>query len=226
MTHASPAIGLIDSGVAGLPSGYIAASSGFTAGSDGSAMATEAIDDQLGHGSALAAVLLRDAPVFRLLNAQVFTDRLICTAAQVAAALDWLVTRKVRLVNMSFGLREDRPILRLACERALGQGVILMAAAPARGGPVFPAAYPGVIRATGDARCAPWEISFLDNGQADFGAHTRAGETAVIGASVGCAHVSARALRFFAKYPAGTAMQLAAWLVEQSSYRGPERRLC
>ncbi|MDH4041337.1 MAG: S8 family serine peptidase [Gammaproteobacteria bacterium] len=239
---ASLAIGLIDSGVAGLPLTYTGAARGFLAGPQGTVLETEATEDQLGHGSAMAAILLRDAigraqgdtpddsppvaPEFSLLNAQVFAGKLSCTAAQVAAALDWLLEQRVHLVNMSFGLREDRPLLRQACERALGEGVVLVAATPARGEPVFPAAYPGVIRATGDARCAPGDISFLDTRQADFGGHVRAGQTNVAGASVGCAHVSARAARFLAAHPGSSPAQLRAWLVEQASYRGPERRVC
>lgn len=223
---ASLAIGLIDSGVAGLSPAWVAASRGFVAGPDGEVRAIAATDDQLGHGATLAGILLAGAPGSRLLNAQVFSRTLSCSAAQVAAALAWLLEQRVHLINMSFGLREDRPLLRQACARALGEGVTLVAAAPARGEAVFPAAYAGVIRATGDARCAPGEISFLDTAQADFGAHVRAGGTNVAGASVGCAHVSALAARFLAANPGSSPAQLRAWLIGQANYHGPERRVC
>jgi hypothetical protein len=219
------AIGLIDSGVTGLPPDCIAASRSFVVGPEGDVIATDAAVDRLGHGTALASILLHGAPDGALLNAQVFTRRLSCSASQVAAALGWLVEQRVQLVNMSFGLREDRASLRQACERALGEGVILVAAAPARGEAVFPASYPGVIRATGDARCAPGEISFLDTLQADFGAHVRAGDSPVAGASVGCARVSALAAQFLAGRAGATPGQLRDWLAGQASYRGPERRL-
>src|SRR5690606_31825954 len=49
-------------------------------------------------------------------------------------------------------------------------GVLLVAAAPAAGAMTFPAAYPGVIRVTGDARLAPGELSFLGDSRAAFGA--------------------------------------------------------
>ena len=55
-----------------------------------------------------------------------------------------------------------------ACAALLGQGAVLVAAHPARGAPCFPAAYPGVIAATGDARCGWQELSQL--GPALFGA--------------------------------------------------------
>lgn len=219
-------LGLIDSGIAGPQSASVAASRCFVAADDGEVRQADAAPDQLGHGTALAAILLQGAPDGRLLNAQVFRHTLVCGAAQVAAALDWLVQQRAQLVNMSFGLREDRPSLRNACERALAQGMILVAATPARGEPVFPAAYAGVIRATGDARCAPGELSFLDSSQVDFGGHVRAGVSTVAGASVGCAHVTARAAGFLGANPGSSAAQLRAWLAAQASYRGPERRLC
>ena len=220
------ALGLIDSGIAGPLLESVTASRCFLAAADGDVSQAAAADDQLGHGTALAGILLQGAPDASLLNAQVFCRTLSCSAAQVGAALDWLCEQGAQLVNMSFGLREDRPSLRMACERALEQGVILVAAAPARGEPVFPAAYAGVIRATGDARCAPGELSFLNTSQADFGGHVRAGATGVAGASVGCAQVAARAAAFLSAHPGGSAAQLRTWLAEQASYRGPERRVC
>ncbi len=219
-------VGLIDSGVSGLPTAFVAASRSFQSGPDGKLVEKEAEDDRLGHGSALARILLdKGAPACTLLNAQVFSRQLSCSARQVAAALSWLLDQGVSLVNMSFGLREDRPVLREACERAQAMGVILIAAAPARGEPVFPASYPGVTRATGDARCSIDEISFLDTIQADFGAYVRVAGSAIAGASVGCAHVSAHASHFLASSPGASGTQLRQWLVDRSSYHGPERRL-
>jgi hypothetical protein len=219
-------VGLIDSGVAADNPGRVSASRAFRAGADDAVGAAEASPDQLGHGTALAQILLAAEPGCVLLNAQVFSDRLSCGAAQVAAALDWLVQQGARLVNMSFGLREDRAVLRSACERAQAAGVVLVAASPARGEPVFPASYAGVIRATGDARCTPGQISWLDTVQADFGGHVRAPGSAVAGASVGCANVSAAALQIIAKNPEVTISALRAGLAARAAYRGPERRVC
>lgn len=215
-------VGLIDSGVAGIDPARIAASRAFGVGEMGECVPTAAAPDRLGHGSALAGILLAADERVVLLNAQVFTDRLSCSAAQVAAALSWLVEQGVQLVNMSFGLREFRTVLRAACDRALEAGVVLVAAAPARGEPVFPARFPGVIRATGDARCGPGEISRLATHQADFGGHVRAA-AGVAGASVGCANVSASALQCLA---CGVApARLRESLAGRASYHGPERRV-
>lgn len=219
-----PAVGLIDSGVDAATAANLSASRAFRLAADGRVAASEPEADRLGHGTALAGVLMGRVPGIRLLSAQVFTDSLSCSARQVAAALDWMVLHKARLVNMSFGLRRDREVLRQACARAQAAGLILVAASPARGAPVYPASYPGVIRATGDARCALEEISCLATAQADFGAHVRIDDGPVAGASVGCARISALAASFLAGNPAASAAELRDWLTARASYFGPERR--
>ena len=130
----------------------------------------EAQPDVHCHGSALAAVVKSLAPKCALINAQVFAEKMAASPSAIAAALDWSVQQGAQLVNMSFGLADDREVMRSTCEGAVKKGVLLLAAAPARGGPVYPAAYPGVLRISGDARLKPGEVSILGSGgQADYG---------------------------------------------------------
>ena len=172
----------------------------------------------------VAGILLAADPAVRLLNAQVFPQRLACSSAAVVAALDWLLDRGPRLVNMSFGLRRDDAALRAVCMRAVDSGVLLVAASPARGDPVYPAAYPGVLRATGDARCAPGELSWLDSPQADVGAHVSAHKGPIAGASVGCARVSAALLQYLGDRAEAGRDDALAWLRSRARYQGVERR--
>ncbi len=221
-------LGLIDSGVD--PQRHAPVASRSFVLQDDRVCPGPAQRDRLGHGRAVADILLARQPELPLHSAQVFVHRLTCSAQQVAAALDWLVEGGVTLVNMSFGLRSDRPVLREACERADSAGVTLIAAAPARGDAVYPAAYPFVLRATGDARCQVGEISFLGTdevacgGRVHFGGHVRCGDGRVAGASVGCAHVTRCALGLLLENPGMDRAQLYSALVKRASYRGPERR--
>ena len=75
--------------------------------------------DALGHGSALARVILQHAPGAALLDARVFGASRRTTPEAVAAGLDWLREEGARMVNMSFGLRHDRAVLRgiIACRQ-------------------------------------------------------------------------------------------------------------
>lgn len=219
-------VGLVDSGLdhALLPAAVASRAFSIVGAAPGELASAEAHVDRLGHGTAIARVLLQQTPGLALFNARVFDDQLTCSSRQVVAALDWLLAEDVRLINLSFGLRRDSPELAGACARALERGVVLVAASPARGAPVFPASYAGVIRATGDARCAPGELSHLQSPQADFGACVRATGPGLAGASIGCAHVTAAVAQYLLVEPDASLEQIRARLAASARFRGPEHR--
>lgn len=157
-------VAVIDSGIA-VPGAAVLARRAFVLDEE-----RDAVPDRVGHGTAVAQALLTAAPSAELLDAQIFLDSPVTTPAAVAAGLRWSVGQGARLAVMSFGLPAERAVLRDAVTEAIAAGVLLIAATPARGGPVWPAAFPGVIPGTGDARCAPGEVSVLPYG---FGACPR-----------------------------------------------------
>lgn len=59
--------------------------------------------DPLGHGSAVIEAIGRRAPSALFCVAQVFDQRGVTSALQIATAIDWLVARDVRLINLSLG---------------------------------------------------------------------------------------------------------------------------
>jgi subtilisin family serine protease len=218
-------VGIVDSGAAAAQASYVADAAAFVL--EGGAVRSEpARVDQLGHGARVIDIVYYCAPAVELLSAQVFHERLTTTAAQVAAAIDWLVEHGVMLINLSLGLREPRPVLAAACRRALAAGVTLCAATPARGDPVYPSAFPGVLRVTGDARCARQEIAALGAEHADFGAHVRPLDDTLVGAgaSMACAHLAGYVARHFAEGGRREPAALRAWLVVQARHHGLERR--
>ncbi len=216
-------VGIADSGVDGPARASVIARADF--GREGQQREPqEAPRDRAGHGSALAA-LIANTHAVELLDARIFDAELRASAAQTAAAIDWLVAQGARILNLSFGLHEDREVLREACAQALSRGVLLVASTPARGAAVFPAAYPGVIRATGDARCAPGETSWLGTTQADAGGAVRTPCGKVAGASAGCARVSAALASLMHRQPCATREELLAVFRREARYQGPERRL-
>ena len=215
-------VGIADSGVDGAAAGKVIAHADFFPA--GTVIGTNDLPrDQAGHGSALAAVIAQTDGI-ALLDARIFDASLRASAAQAAAAIDWLVESGARLINLSFGLREDRGVLREACARAVSGGVLLVASTPARGAAVFPAAYPDVLRATGDARCAPGEHSWLGTAQADAGGSASTPCGRVAGASAGCAHVSAALIRLMLRQPSATREALLDTFRQEARYVGPERR--
>lgn len=220
--NAQVRIGMVDSGCSPAQAAHVVASAAFSV-EHGQPQRTPMQADSLGHGSRVAAILLHFAPQAELVVAQVFRERLTTSAAAVAAAIDWLVSCEVAVINLSLGLREPRALLAEACARALQAGVVLCAATPARGAPVYPAAFPGVLRVTGDARCARAEIAALAADHADFGAHVLPldEQQTGAGASMACAHLSGQIARHFGG--GGNAAALPGWLQSQARYHGIEQ---
>jgi hypothetical protein len=228
-------VGLIDSCGGGLEG--IDAAAAFVV-RDGRVECRETVADPTGHGSRIAELLLSGRPV-ELLLGQVFTALGPTSGAAVAAAIDWAVERRAGLIHLSLGLAGDRAVLRTAVQHAIDAGCIIVAAMPARGAPVYPAAYPGVVRATGDARCAsdelsalrPWffggcprlEVARRAAGHRAVGrAVGRADDRALAsgGASIGAAWVTHAILQ----EPPLTAPAAVETLTARAKYFGPERR--
>jgi hypothetical protein len=207
---------------------WVADAAAFVA-SDGRIECRETVADPTGHGSRIAELLVSGQSV-ELLLGQVFTTLGPTSGAAVAAAIDWAVVRRAGLIHLSLGLTGDRAVLCSAVQRAIDAGCIIVAATPARGGSVYPAAYPGVLRATGDARCAPHEVSALRPWFfggcprleiASLAANRRADGRESGGASIGAAWIT----RAIVQEPALAASAAVAALTARAKYRGPERRM-
>ena len=172
------------------------------------------------HALALAEAALSHAPALRLASLVVFDGRLVTDAETVARALD--AARGADVVLCAFGLPRDDPGIREAADALSAGGAVIVAAAPARGGPVYPAALPGVIAVQGDARCAAADWSALAPGR--FGGCPVAGDPAepVGGASAAAAHLAGHIAALLAggQDPA----TIRAALESRARFRGRERR--
>lgn len=214
-------VGIIDTGLHREHWPRLRAGRAFVMGQQG--VRSQALeDDHLGHGSVVTRILLEQAPAAELVVAQVFGRRAATTAAQLTAALQWLLEQRVALINCSLGLHADRPALRDACDQAARRGVILCASSPAMGQPVYPASYPGVVAVTGDARCQPGQWSWLQGEMAEFGAAVGKGSEG--GASMACARFSGLLASFWSTRPDSGAEQVLEHFRQQASRIGPQRR--
>lgn len=177
------------------------------------------------HGAQVARVLREHCPSARLHWAAVFDHRREAAVACVVDALYWLAGQGVQLINMSFGMQAPSRRLAAACAELAADGVLLVASAPARGAPVHPAAFAGCLAVTGDARCAPGEVSWLDTPAAEFGCHplVHAGRPELGGgASIAAARMSGLLAALLAEgHEAGA---LRERLRARARYLGPERR--
>lgn len=219
--HDTLRVGVVDSGCGSDQMSRVCAARAFHLVDD-RIRTTDASDDGLNHGSSLLDVIAAKTCRTDFAIAQVFSERMVTTAIQLAAAIDWLCREDVSVINLSVGLRGDRDVVRQACAAAVEQGIVLCASSPARGEPVFPAYYPGVLRMTGDARCSPEQFSRLDSPYADYGGHVLSADPTVAGASAGCAHMTGHIARYLEN--GGQRDSLRAWLDAHASFHGVERR--
>jgi len=97
----------------------------------------------------------------------------------------------------------------------------LIGAVPARGATVYPGSYPDVIRVSGDARCAPGEISALGGDPADYGACPRTLDGRPGGASLAVAHLTG----ILARQLGDASGDPRALLDGLARFHGRERRL-
>ncbi len=173
------------------------------------------------HAAATAAALLAGCPDARIDNLAVFGGGLTTTAACVASALE--AAEGAVLVLCALGMARADPGMAAAVIRLLDAGALVVAAAPARGAPVYPAGFAGVVSVQGDARCAPDRWSRLDLPQARFGAcPALPGHHGVAGASVAAAHLAGLAARRLAS--GASAAGVIADLAREAPFKGRERR--
>ncbi|NMG31350.1 subtilisin-like serine protease QhpE [Aromatoleum evansii] len=219
-------VGIIDGGFTGVLHALHGAAS-FVPAPDGCVQRAPAVGRPLPHGETVAALVLDAAPATRLIDARIASHRHAPTPAMVAAAIAWCVEEGARIINLSLGLLEDRGVLRDACAQALARGIVLVAAAPARGTPVFPAAYPGVLAISGDARCAAGQWSSLQgetSGGADWGCSPAGTGRTPGGASMATARFSGIVAGVLADFPSMSLPGLVEHLAARAAWHGREHK--
>lgn len=219
-------VAIVDSGIGSRLDAAVGARVALCLAGDGTVRcAASGATDSLGHGSAVASLVLARAPGAVLLSAQVFYAAQPSAARVIAAAVDWCVAGGARVINLSLGLRDDRRALRDSCEAATARGVLLVASHPARGGVAYPAAYPGVLAVNGDIRCGEGEHSCIEQARLLGASPLPPQGFPGGGASYATARIAGRAGAFFDAHPTATAADFRSDLLATARFHGRERRL-
>jgi hypothetical protein len=173
------------------------------------------------HASSIAAAILAHAPSARIVNLVIFGAKLTTSAELVAKAMSLADMQDI--VHCSFGLPRPDPALEAEVARLVAVDRPIIAASPARGNPVWPAQFPGVITVQGDARCGPAEWSHLALPHARFGACPRTvDQPEIAGSSIAAAHLTGHLV---ARFASGAARgELIERLAREARFFGPERR--
>ena len=120
-------------------------------------------DSRYGHGTHLAGIIAaRDngtgvvgvAPEASIYALKVLNGGLMGTTTDILAGIEWAITNKMNVINMSFGAQMDSLAFRDACDAAFKAGIVLVAAAGNFNQPIVdnPAGFDPVIAVSATAQ--------------------------------------------------------------------------
>lgn len=137
-------IGVLDSGVCGTHPHVGKIVDGITISADGVAAGYE---DNLGHGTAVAAIIHHLNPDADLVAVKIFDGKLATSLRAVIRAIDWCLENDIQVINLSLGTLnpEYRSAFEDAVERTHAAGAVIVSALEMSGDPALPGSLAGVI---------------------------------------------------------------------------------
>jgi subtilisin family serine protease len=137
-------IGVLDSGVSGTHPHVGKIVDGITINADGVAAGYE---DNLGHGTAVAAIIHHLNPDADLVAVKIFDGKLATSLRAVIRAIDWCLDHDIQVINLSLGTLnpEYRSAFEDAVERTHAAGAVIVSALEMSGAPALPGSLAGVI---------------------------------------------------------------------------------
>jgi len=125
--------------------------------------------DQLGHGTAVTAVIREKAPEALLYAVKIFHDSLATNINALIRALEWSARNRMDLINLSLGT--DNPqheaLLQATVDHLAAKGIRLVAAHEEAGVRWLPGILPGVVPVVVDWNCPrdEYRTSLLPDGR-------------------------------------------------------------
>jgi type VII secretion-associated serine protease mycosin len=190
-----------------------------------------------GHGTAVAGLIADRrggdgriagvAPDARIFPVRLVDDIASTTPATMAAAITAAADSGARVLNLSLATSVDRPEIHQAVNYALGRDIVVVAAAgneSETGRPIYPAAYDGVIavgaidydgRPMDESNRGDW-VDLAAYGKGLVVPAPGGGYREESGTSFAAAEVSGTAALVRSRFPAMTAAQVSAALVDSA----------
>jgi len=146
-------IGMIDTGVNAAHPHVGNIAGGVTIGPEDE---TPGYQDQLGHGTAIAALLHQQAPEAELIAVKVFDRTLATNRDTVIRAIDWCLQNEIDIINLSLGTANPshRTQFEDAVHRIRALGKAIVSAHDVNGALALPGCLPGVIAVVSDTTCS------------------------------------------------------------------------
>lgn len=176
------------------------------------------------HARAVMAAIKSVNQDVLVLSFPVFKDKLSTHRQIVVESLITAMRSDASILHCSFGFPDEDPATASAFNGAVKHFRCVVASSPSRGNSVYPASYPGVLKASGDARAIGRQFTWLNTSTVDFAASPRAPEGfEIAGASIGAARISGLVAGLIDNE--GYGVDIRERLAELANYKGPERKL-
>jgi subtilisin family serine protease len=137
-------VGVLDSGVCRTHPHVGKIVDGITITADGVLAGCE---DNLGHGTAVAAIIHHLNPDADLVAVKLFDGKLATSLRAVIRAIDWCLDHDIQVINLSLGTLnpEYRSPFEEAVERTREAGAMIVSALEMSGAPALPGSLAGVV---------------------------------------------------------------------------------
>lgn len=113
------------------------------------------IEDEFGHGTAIAGIISRIGKYQHIsqTNVDIYDVKVLDEKGSgeiedIVSGIGWAIKEKVDVINISFGIQNNSPILEKAINEALSNGIIIVAASGNALVVEYPAKYEGVLSIT------------------------------------------------------------------------------
>lgn len=138
------------------------------------------------HGNEIANII-NDINI-NIYDIQIFNENLRTTPIQVYYALKYLLDKKVDVINLSLGLKENYIEIKTICEKLIKKGVTIVSSYPRRSDDqIYPAAYDDVIKVTSEWMCKDDKVVGLFPDQLFFAANPFSSKKEIAGSSIAVA---------------------------------------
>ena len=167
--------------------------------------------DELGHGTACAWIIRSLAPKAELHSIKILGGEARGTSAELAQGIKWSIDNGMDVVNISAGVRGPRSkdVLSAEADRALYEGVTIVAAAHNHGLAAYPANLSSVLTVTYDNFKDTRQFRYRTKEQVELEAHgiyvetpkPGGGTRSYTGTSFACPHVTGFVAQLLSVYP-------------------------
>jgi subtilisin family serine protease len=133
-------------------------------GATNHALVSPDFEDQNGHGTEIAAAVLRLAPHASLVAVKIMGERLRTSAELMAAGIEMAASNGCTVVNLSLGTPNmgKALLLRECCAAAVDKGSVVLAAAHPKGDRAYPADLPETVGVAAHPDCPIDKFFYFD----------------------------------------------------------------